>query len=165
MRPVAQSQDDSHTPTRPSDRAPQPDDVALEDVSRLRLALLRVSRRLRQQAPAGITPSQLSALATIDRHGPLSLGELAAIENVQPPSISRIVGALEGEGYVERASADGDRRVALVRTTQKARRELRTIRNKRDAWLAAQLLTLDGHEVATLLGAVPALEALLEDEG
>jgi DNA-binding MarR family transcriptional regulator len=136
----------------------------LATVTRLRMALLRVSRRLRQQAHSGITPSQLSALSTVERHGPLTLGDLAGLENVQPPSISRIVGALEGEGYVERAPDDTDRRVALVRITDRGTAELRQIRAERDAWLADRLDRLSANERRRLLASLPVLERLLAED-
>lgn len=132
--------------------------------TRLRMAFLRIARRLRQQNRTGITPSQLSALATIDRHGPLSLGELAALENVQPPSISRIVGSLEGDGLVERAAGEHDRRVALVQVTPAGAAELRQVRQERDAWLAGRLDTLTASERKALLAALPALEKLLDED-
>ena len=88
-----------------------------EVVSRLRLAVLRVARRMRQQANAGVTASQLSVLATVERHGPVGLKELAAIERVQPPSITRIVAALEDAGLVVRAVSPQDRRAAQVSLT------------------------------------------------
>ncbi len=137
--------------------------VDLGEVSRLRLAVVRLSRRLRQQNTSDITPSQLSALSTIEREGPLSLGELAAIENVSPPTISRIVGTLEGDGYVERTPGSDDRRVALVRATTKANRELDRARAQRDAWLARQLAELDDDERRALTRAVPVLERLIAD--
>lgn len=139
-----------------SDRA-QFDDA---EVTRLRLAVLRLARRLRQQTSHGITHSQLSALATIERHGPLSLGELAQLENVQPPSISRIVAALEGDGYVDRIAGDTDKRVALVQATTKASRELSAIRQARDAWLAEQVAQLPLADQGRILDALPAIEAL-----
>jgi DNA-binding MarR family transcriptional regulator len=135
-----------------------------ETVTRLRMALLRVGRRLRQQTHTGITPSQLSALSTVHRHGPLTLGDLAGLENVQPPSISRIVGALEGEGYVERTADDSDRRVALVEITTKGADELDQIRKHRDEWLADRLDALTVENRRRVLDALPALEKLLAEE-
>ncbi len=140
-----------------SDSASQ---LAPEDVARLRLVLLRLARRLRQNAP-GMTQSQLSALASVDREGPLTIGDLAALENVQPPSISRIVGALEGEGWIERVTDPRDARVALVQVTRKGRKELERIRADRDAWLDRRLVTLTPAERKKLHAALPALEHLL----
>ena len=144
--------------TRPRPARPSPDDI-----SRLRLALLRVTRRLRQNA-SGMTQSQLSALASVQRDGPLTIGALAAIENVQPPSISRIVGTLEGEGWVARIAEPTDRRVALVEITPEGDRRLASLRADRDAWLARRLEALEPDDVAAILGAVDALERLFGSE-
>jgi DNA-binding MarR family transcriptional regulator len=133
-----------------------------DEISRLRLAVLRLARRLRSERPAGITPSQQSALATIEHHGPLTLGELADLEQVRPPSISRIVGALEGEGWVERTAVEGDRRIALVSTTPKARRELQRARARRNQWIHERLTGLDPDGQARLLAALDVLEHLAE---
>lgn len=128
------------------------------------MVLLRLGRRLRQQVHAGITPSQLSALAAIANHGPLTLGELATVENVRPPSISRIVGALEAEGFVERSLDAHDRRLAVVRVTKKGERELSQIRSERDAWLRQRLDGLSARDRERLVAALPVLESLLTDE-
>jgi DNA-binding MarR family transcriptional regulator len=151
------------TSARPAQ--PSPSKVDHGTITRLRITLLRVSRRLRQQAHSGITPSQLSALSTIERHGPLTLGDLASLENVRPPSVSRIVGALEGEGYVERAPDDNDRRIALVHITDHGVTELTQIRRERDAWLADRLDGLTSEERNRLLAALPVLERLLDEDG
>jgi len=135
--------------------------ISADDVSRLRLVLLRTARRLRQHA-AGMTQSQLSALASVEREGPLTIGELARLENVQPPSISRIVGTLEGEGWIERVASPSDARVALVQVTGKGARALARLRANRDAWLARRLETLTPAEQKKVLAALPALEKLLE---
>jgi DNA-binding MarR family transcriptional regulator len=147
----------SRSPSPSGDRA-----RATTEITRLRLAALRLARRLRQHTSHGITHSQLSALATIDRNGPLSLGELAQMENVRPPSISRIVAALEGDGYVERVVGATDKRVALVQVTPKASEELEAIRSERDAWLAERMGTLSEDDRRRIMEALPALEALLE---
>ena len=135
-----------------------------DDITRLRLAVLRMARRLRQQGRGDITPSQLSALSTIDRAGPLSLGELASAENVAPPTISRIVGALEGEDYVTRTIDETDRRSALVGITAKGHGLLEDIRSERNAWLSQRLRTLTSEQRASLGEAVDVLEHLLEHE-
>lgn len=140
-------------------RRPTPDEV-----SRLRLALLRVARRLRQNA-SGMTQSQLSALASVQRDGPMTIGRLAAIENVQPPSVSRIVAALEVEGWVARVPDPSDRRAALVELTDVGAQRLAELRADRDAWLARRLATLEPGDVAALLGALGALERLFDETG
>jgi DNA-binding MarR family transcriptional regulator len=137
--------------------------VPEQDLTRLRLALLRLARRLRQEHAGDLTPSQLSALSCIEREGPLSLRDLAEMERVQPPSISRIVGALEGEGWVERIADTDDRRVVLVSATPMARRELDRIRRERNAWLAGRIASLDERQRDAVLAALDGLEALMDD--
>ncbi len=88
-----------------------------ELAARLRLAVTRLHRRLRQQGFPGLTPSQSSALASVDRLGAPTLGALAERESVQPPSMTRIVGGLEQLGYVTRVVDPEDRRVARVTIT------------------------------------------------
>src|SRR6476660_9765070 len=91
-----------------------PDKATLELASSLRLAVMRLARRLRQQADAGVTPSMLSALHTIARLEPVTLGDLARAERVKPSSTSVVVSALEREGLVVRQTDSVDRRVAWV---------------------------------------------------
>src|SRR5688500_13790926 len=88
----------------------------------LRMVVMRLSRRLRQQAEGEVTPSQLSALATVERLGSVTLGELAAAEQVQPPSMTKIVGGLEAHGFVIREVDPNDRRIARVRISEDGRR-------------------------------------------
>src|SRR5216683_4488235 len=88
--------------------------------ARLRIAVARLSRKLRQQsaeAHGDITASQLAALGSIEHRGPISLGELASIEQVQPPSMTRIVGRLEELGFASRQVDPGDRRIARASAT------------------------------------------------
>src|ERR1044071_914471 len=92
--------------------------------SRLRLAVMRLSRRLRQQTPDAITASQISALSVIDSSGPLTLGELAAHEQVQPPTITRTVAALEEQGLVLREVDASERRVSRVTIAPNGRKML-----------------------------------------
>ncbi len=142
----------------PDDRSDDRDDL----VTRTRLAVLRLARRLRQNVAAGITPSQQSALAAIEQKGPLTLGELAGFENVQPPSITRIVGNLEAAALVERTTAVADRRVSLVQITQAGRDELGAIRSQRNAWLAERLSRLDAGDLDRLRDALPVLDKILD---
>ena len=95
-----------------------------EMAARLRLAILRLSRRLRQQVGGGVTSSQVSALATVERLGTPTLGELAASEQVQPPSMTKIVVALEAAGLVARQEEETDRRIVRVKLTAEGRRTL-----------------------------------------
>lgn len=124
--------------------------------------LVRLARRLRQEAGEGVTPSQLSALATIGRAGPIRLGALAEHERISKPTLTRIVAALEDSGYVERQPDPADGRCARVAVTAAGRRMLAAARDRSDAYLARGLADLSGEERARLAAAVPALERLLE---
>ena len=130
--------------------------------SALRLAVLRLSRRLRQESSgdADVTPSQMSALTVLDNNGEMTLGELAAIERVAPPSMTRIAARLEDRGYLERRSDDADRRVARVAISEQGRALLRRRRERGDAFVTARLAGLDAEERAVLARAVPLLEKL-----
>jgi DNA-binding MarR family transcriptional regulator len=132
--------------------------------SQLRLAVLRLSRRLRQQAVGDVTASQLSALHAIAKHGELTLGELAAIERVAPPSMTRIAARLEERGLVDRRADVADRRVARVAVTGAGREILDETRTRRDAYLAVRLQSLTPEEHDLLARAVPILERLAAEE-
>ena len=136
-----------------------------ELVARLRLAVGRLARRLRQQTEGEISASQLSALASVDRLGPLTLGELAAVERVRPPTTTRVVANLEELGLVARRPDPADRRVARVETTPEGRAFLERSRTRRDAFLAQRMAALSPDELGLLEPAVAVLERLLEDPG
>jgi DNA-binding MarR family transcriptional regulator len=141
---------------------PTGEHVDRELVVQLRLAVMRLARRLRQQTEGEITASQLSALASLNRLGPLTLGALAAVERVRPPTMTRIVGHLEAAGLVVRRPAPGDRRSAQVELSPAGRELLDRSRTRKDAYLAERLATLVPAEVAVLRQAAAALERLLE---
>ena len=129
--------------------------------SQLRMSVMRLGRRLRQQrADDNLTPSQIAALATLDRDGALPLGELAAREHVQPPSMTRITGALEEMGLVTRTPHATDRRQVLFAVTAEGARLLAEDRKRRDVWLCERLARLTPDEVRTLRDAAPILERL-----
>ena len=138
--------------------------VDRELVVRLRLAVMRLARRLRQQTEGEITASRLSALSSVDRLGPLSLGALAAVERVRPPTLTRIVGHLEAAGLVVRRPAPGDRRSAELEISPAGRKLLDRSRTRKDAYLAERLATLDPADVEVLRRAAGVLERLLEAE-
>jgi DNA-binding MarR family transcriptional regulator len=131
--------------------------------ARLRLAVMRLARRLRQQADQGVTPSQLAALSSIDRLGPLTLGDLSAVERVRPPTMTRIVAGLEELQLVRRERDAHDRRVARVRLTPAGQRFVQRSRTRKDAYLASRLRTLRPDEVDTLRRATAILERVLDD--
>ena len=144
------------TPTR----AP----IDTELASRLRLAVMRLARRLRQQTQDPVTPSQISALSVLERHGPITLGELAAFERVQPPTMTRIIAALEEDGLVVREVDAADRRVARVSVSGAGRRLLDRSRSRKTAYLAARMRNLTEDERAVVERALPLLERLVGEE-
>jgi DNA-binding MarR family transcriptional regulator len=131
---------------------------------RLRLAITRTSRRLRQEAGTGLSPTLTAALATVDRHGPLTPSELAARERVQRPTATRLVARLEELGLVQRAADPLDRRSSLLSVTPEGRALLDELRGRKTAYLAHRLERLDPEERAALDRAAAILERLLEDD-
>jgi len=129
--------------------------------SALRVSTTRLARRLRaQRADLSLTLTQLSALTTVERHGPLTPGALAEHEKVQPPSMTRVLGALEERGLVQREPHPTDGRQQVVTITKRAVAMLREDRRRRDAWLAQRLAELTADERAALRAAAPVLERL-----
>ena len=108
--------------------------------------------------------SRLAALTTIEALGPITLGELAAIEQVQPPSMTRIVARLEEGGLVERQVDANDRRIVRVRVTAVGKRLLTQTRTKRDEFLAQRVARLTEEERELLERVVPVLEKLQDDD-
>ena len=133
-----------------------------EDVaSRLRVAVNRLQRRLRQEALGGISPGQASALGTVRRIGNPTLGELAAEEQVQPPSMTRIVGVLVAAGLVSREADPADRRSVRVRITPEGERALQRIRRAKNAFLVRRLGELGREDRQRAAELVALLEHLL----
>lgn len=137
--------------------------------ARLRLAVTRTARRLRQEAlgaePATeLSPTLTAALATVEAHGPLTPSELADRERVKRPTATRIVARLAELGLAVRTADPGDRRSALVSATPEGRALLRRLRKRKNAYLARRLRELDPEEIATLERAAAILERLLDEE-
>jgi len=132
--------------------------------SRLRLAVMRLARVLRQKAQDPITPSQLSALVSVERDGPDTLGELATLESVQPPTMTRIVAAVEEQGLVQREVDSDDRRISRVHITASGRRLLERNRSRKTAYLASRMRGLNADELDVLARAAGLLERMTEDE-
>jgi DNA-binding MarR family transcriptional regulator len=126
----------------------------------LRISATRLARLLRRQGDTGLSPSQLSALTSIERHGPLTLGALADHERVAPPSITKVVAKLEERGLVTRCADPADRRVAHVSTTPAGDALLADVRQRKDVWLAARLAGLDDDQRARLAAALDVLDEL-----
>ncbi|MGA3154376.1 MAG: MarR family winged helix-turn-helix transcriptional regulator [Streptosporangiaceae bacterium] len=140
----------------PAGRAP---DI---DVARLRVAILRMSRRLRKHELAGLTPTQLSALSTIEHSGPVRLGDLAAAERIAPSTLTRLVSVLEERGYVRRCPVPGDARASMVTATDVGHQALERIRRETTSLLADSLMTLPEEQLTALAAALPALEQLAD---
>jgi DNA-binding MarR family transcriptional regulator len=132
---------------------------------RLRHVIARTARRLRQEAGEGLSPSQSAALATIDRHGPLTPSELAARERIQRPTATRVIARLEAAGLVDRTRDPDDRRSSVVALTPAGRELLARVRTRKDAYLSRRLRDLDADERATLDRAAAILERVLEGDG
>jgi len=137
--------------------------TAAELAATLRPSLLRLTRMVRnQRVDMSVTLTQLSAMATLSKRGPMSAGELAAAERVQPPSMTKVLANLEDNGYVQRAAHPGDRRQSIVSITAKAEQLLESERRSRDAWLSQRLAKLSADERALLRDVVPILDKLAE---
>jgi len=142
------------------------DNTLSDTASHLRDAIVRTSRALRQEAAAetGLSPAQTAALASIGRSGPLTPSELAAIERVKRPTMTRTLACLEREGLIERTPDPADGRSFLVAVNDSGRERLARLRRRKSAYLARRLRKLDPGEVATLARAADLLERMREDE-
>jgi DNA-binding MarR family transcriptional regulator len=136
--------------------------VDVELAARLRLAITRTARRLRQEASEGFSPSQVATLATLERHGPLSPSELADREQVKRPTATKVIARLAEAGLLERTRDPDDGRAALVSLTAEGKALLRRVRARKTAYLARRLHELDADDTAALARAADVLEQLLE---
>lgn len=134
-----------------------------EDVTRLRVALARISRLLdRQSRGDSLTPTQASVLATVARLGSVRLSELADVEGVNPTMLSRVVAKLEDRGLLGRSTDPADRRAARVECTDAGTAEHLRLRAERTQLLTARLATMPAAHAVELLAALPSLESLAE---
>jgi DNA-binding MarR family transcriptional regulator len=132
------------------------------DVTRLRVALARLSRRLRKHELAGLTPTQLAALATVERAGPMRLGDLAAAEGIAPSTLTRLVTALEDSGYVRRLADPSDARASTLAITPRGHDLLERLRSETTMELTESLTMLTPAQRSALAEALPVLEQLAE---
>ncbi len=137
--------------------APAGDELA----ARLRIAVTLLNRRLRQESATGVSPSHESALATVNRLGRPTLGELAQAEQVQPPTMTRVIAAMAAAGLVERRVDAGDRRVSRVELTAKGRATLERIKCLKTAYLARQIAALTPAERSQVSDLAALLERLV----
>lgn len=132
-----------------------------ELASVLRVSVMRLSRRLRFERPdSGLSLTQLSALGTLDRHGPLTPRELADHEKVQPPSMTRVLAGLEERGLIDRTPHESDGRQHRVSLTRQGADLLREDRRRREEWLACRLAELTPEERELLRAATVLLERI-----
>ena len=134
----------------------------LELANAVRPTITRLARRLRQQDHTGLGPTMTAALASIAKHGGPTHGELAAIEQVAPPTITAVVGKMENLGLVTRETGTVDRRVTRIRITPAGVDQLDEVRNRRTSWLAFQLSSLTDDERRRLADAVDVLAKLVD---
>ncbi|GIJ44432.1 MarR family transcriptional regulator [Virgisporangium aliadipatigenens] len=128
----------------------------------LRDAIMRLNRRVRRSQPVGdLTVSQVSALNSLEMHGALSPRELAEIERVQPPSMTKIVGKLEERGLVQRTPHPTDGRQVILSCSEAGREMVRSHRRAKDAWLAGRLAELTAEEREVLRRAAELLERIV----
>jgi len=137
-----------------------PDRTATATAASLRLVVGRLARKLGRGG--GLTLSQLSALASIEAAGVIRLADLAAIEGVSPPTLSRIVGSLTDAGHLTRRPDTADRRSSLVSLSPGGRRVLDATRRERTAALAERLRQLTPAEIARVRDALPVLARLVD---
>lgn len=135
-----------------------------ETAARLRVAIARLARQLRQHSPGGLTPSQWSALATVEAHGPLRIGDLADREGVTAPTATRVVASLEEAGLLSRASDPSDRRTSYIALTDAARAKLEAMRRVQSTELVDRLSKMSPEDAQRLADLVPILESLLSED-
>ena len=135
-----------------------------ELVSGLRIGVMRLARRLRHaRGGDDLTLTQLSALGTLHRFGSQTIGELAAADNVKPPSMTRTINCLEDVGLVSRGAHESDGRQVVVKLTAKAEAVLQEDRRRRDAWLKAHLADLTAADRELLRRVAPLLNRMAHE--
>jgi DNA-binding MarR family transcriptional regulator len=138
-------------------------EASTETAARLRLIMMRLARALRRQQSAGLAPSQMSALATVEEFGPLRISTLAGHESVGAPVATRVVASLEELGLLKRTDDPDDGRACLVELTTEGQSTLSVVWNERTIGLGARLERLTKSERALIVAALPALEKIARD--
>lgn len=147
-------------PATPASPGPSPLDDAAALAAGFRLALVPIVRQLRTQVEGDMTPSLTSALATVARVGPVTLGDLAEAEKVSPPMATKLGQRLEERGLVTVVACPADGRVRRVELTAAGADVLERLRSRRNAWLAERLAAVSPDERAAIAAVIPVLEAL-----
>lgn len=146
----------------PTDLAEAPV-VAVEDIAALRAAVLILARRLRhQQAGDELSPSEAAVMGRVGRAGPMTPGQLARSEHVQPPSMTRIIERLEARGFLLRTPDPHDRRQVLVSRTEAGNQFVEKSRAVRTAWLTQQVSKLEPDDQKSIVAAAAALTRLAD---
>ncbi len=157
----------SYTMHMPSIASPeQTTDIvaSADDLDRLRVAFLRLSRRIRANSVGDLTASQFAMFVSVVKYGPCTIGHLAELEHVKAPSASKIVAALETLGLVERQDDPDDRRCSVIVATSSGHDYFDEVRAAGRSWLASRVSMLAPDDVALIDAALPALERLLATE-
>jgi DNA-binding MarR family transcriptional regulator len=131
--------------------------------ARLRLAIARIARQLRQDNPEGLTLTQLSTLVRVEEHEPVRPGQLATLEGISPSTLTRLIASLEETGLLLRMTDPSDGRVSYLRLSDEGRETLARIRSRRNAALQQRLAGLADVDRAALANALPALEGIGSD--
>ncbi len=131
--------------------------------ARLRMALVRLARTLRRHGDPGLSPSQISALATVEEFGPMRISTLATYESMGAPAATRVVASLEELQLFERRDDPDDKRASVVDLSDVGRATLAKLWNERTIGLSSRLDRLSAKERATIDAALPALEKLVRD--
>lgn len=135
-------------------------DETAELAGRLRLSITRLARQLRQTAESDLSPTQASVLATVSKAGPLTLGDLAELERVASPTITKVIALLHDKGLVEKITDPTDRRFVRASLTPEGQALLERTRARKTAWLARQLQDLSPDDLERLAAATEVLEHL-----
>ena len=136
---------------------------SVETAARLRLVMLRLTRALRHQGSTVLSPSQVSALASVDEFGPLRISALASLESVGAPVATRVVSSLEDLDLLKRTEDPDDKRASLVELSEHGRSILSALWSERVSGLSSRLEVLTPSELARLEAALPALEKLARE--
>jgi DNA-binding MarR family transcriptional regulator len=139
------------------------DESHRELASQLRRSVTQLNRRLRQQSLGQVSPAQASLLASIEVLGNATLGDLAAREQVQPPTVTRLVAALEELGLVHRVTDEHDRRCQRVSLTDRGRFEIGEIRARKTDYLLARMASLTEGDHALLASVARIVDHLVGD--
>jgi len=131
--------------------------------ARLRMALVRLARTLRRHGDPGLSPSQISALATVEEFGPMRINTLATYESMGAPAATRVVASLEELNLFERRDDPNDKRASVVDLSDVGRATLAKLWNERTIGLSSRLERLSAKERAAIDAALPALEKLVRD--